>query len=288
MALLGVSRTTYGTFDANEKRWKETEIEDAIIDADVEFQRAICETDKHPRRIMFYQAPVAVAQAALIPAHTGPIGPVQITYQNGELWPGIRTPAEWIRAWADDQASRTASVNIAINTSVAGRNSGWRFTQSDVGKTISIAGAGTGGPLVATILTVDTFLQSITVSSPAIVGVTGATATWTGNDTYGGPEATEGHWDVVEDRVYFLGTTFNLTVCEVSRGTNNPTTGLLSPLECINGIKGMALGTLFAKDSIKMDAAQYYAGYANMCLGLIREGKMTFPPLMQFETGRTD
>src|SRR5678809_717086 len=83
MALLGASRTTYGTFDTNEKRWKEAEIEDAIIDADVEFQRAICETDKHPRRPMFYQSPATVVFGGIVPAHIGPLGPVQVLYPSG-------------------------------------------------------------------------------------------------------------------------------------------------------------------------------------------------------------
>lgn len=297
MAFLGVSRTTYGTIDAAEKRWSTGEIEDAIIDADVEFQRAICETDKHPRRIMFYQAEVSVALGALIPAHVGPLGPVRIVYDSGLSWPGFRAPAEWIRTWSEELTFKTGTASATSGLNTVTEFSGPIPVGSDIGRQMTLQNAGPGDttPYVGIVQSInrERFQWILDTTAAASTSTPQTFALATSTSSYGDRDACEGAWDIVEDRAYYIAAlagnsgTLKVTVCEVSRGTNDPATGLKSPLECINGIKGMALGTLFAKDAIKMDAAGYYAGYANMCLSLIRDGKMTFPPLMQFETGRT-
>ncbi|HWP53164.1 MAG TPA: hypothetical protein VN476_03475 [Pyrinomonadaceae bacterium] len=287
MEYLNCART-YGTFNASpaEKRWTSAGIDDVIINADVEFQRAVCETDKHPRRIEYYQAPVSVSFGAVLPSHIGPLGPVQVTYSNGESWAGVRATSEWIRIWKDDLTARSGTGGMTAGGNTLARAAGWLFTQSDIGKTITVATAGTsGGTLTATITAVDTVNQTATVSPAAVGTVTGAATAWAGNNEYGGLEACEGHWDIVEERAYFIGTALLVTPCEIARGT---TSALKAPLEYINGIVGWALGMLLAKDGDHMDAASFYMQYANMCLQLVREGKMTLPPLMQFEPGRTD
>lgn len=285
MEYLNASTGAYGTYDATEFRWSELGINDAIIDADVEFQRAEIESPLYSRRLEFYQAPVSsISNGSLLPSHLGPLGSVLIQRSNGNYTPGWRAPVRDIQIWSDNMTDRVGTGTIASSSTSLARVSGPLFNQSDVGKTITVAGAGpAAAALVTTISSVDNHNQIATLAVAASTTATGQATSWPGNDDFGGLETTEGSFDIVDDRLWYIGSDAKITFAEISRGSSS---GLKSSLECLCGVVAYALGFLLMKDEDHPQAAAYYGQFGNMSLGLIREGKM-LPPLMQFEPGRT-
>lgn len=72
---------TYGSLDDNQ-RWTQGEVDDAILNADAEVIRAICDNPTHGARRTFLTSS-NVAHGGQIPAHLGPIDSVIFTITGG-------------------------------------------------------------------------------------------------------------------------------------------------------------------------------------------------------------
>lgn len=105
---LNTATQTYGTWsesaNGNNPRWQELAIKNWCVEADLEIQRAICETADSPYRNYFVQAPATIAASgdALPAAVVGPIQAVFVTGADASVRPARPSPTTWLGYYNND------------------------------------------------------------------------------------------------------------------------------------------------------------------------------------------